>query len=146
MREIIFAFIGSVCPGILFNIDRKKLLWTGLSGTLGWMAYIWTYGITGKTVFSTFIGAVIVGLYSESMARILKSPATVFSISGMFPLVPGIGAYTTVQFIVENKLSNAAGKGIETVASAAAIAFGIMLVSAVFRIILRLRERPRGTI
>jgi uncharacterized membrane protein YjjB (DUF3815 family) len=141
MKEIIAAFFGSIFPGILFNIDRRKLLWTGLSGAIGWMAYAWMLDVTGKIIFSTFFGAIFVGLYSESMARIMKSPATLFSISGIFPLVPGIGAYETVQFMVESKLSQAANKGLETIASAAAIAFGIMLMSAVFRIVIRVRSR-----
>lgn len=141
MREILLAFLGSACPGILFNIERRKLMWTGLSGVIGWMVYIWFYGQTGKVIFSTFVGAVFVGLYSEIMARIQKSPATLFSISGIFPLVPGIGAYNTVQLVMENKLGEAAGKGIETVASAAAIAFGIMLMSAAYRIFFRFKAR-----
>lgn len=131
------AFIGSLCAGILFNVRRKNLIWVGLSGTAGWIAYSVLYKATGAIIVSTFVGAVAVGLFSESLARITKSPATVFSISGIFPLVPGIGAYTTVQYVVEDKLSQAAGKAIETVASAAAIAFGIMLIYAGFRIITR---------
>jgi len=141
MSEIVLAFAGSLCAGILFNVKKTNLIWTGLSGTLGWIAYSWLYGITGEIILPTFVGAVIVGLFSESAARILKSPVTVFSISGIFPLVPGIAAYNTVQYIVENRLADAAGKAIETLASAVAIAFGIMLVAAVFRFLRKLREK-----
>ena len=135
------AFFGSLCPAILFNVDRKKFLWIGLSGSFGWLLYSWAYKISGQVVLSTFVGAVAVGIYSEIAARTLKSPATIFSISGIFPLVPGIGAYNTVQFMVENRLTEAAVSAVETLSSAGSIALGIMLISAVFKGTKKLKER-----
>lgn len=137
----LLAFMGSLCPAVLFNADRKKFIWIGVSGSLGWLVYSHLFSITGQVILSTFAGALMVGIYSEVMARFLKSPATVFSVSGIFPLVPGIGAYQTVQLIVENHLSDAASKAIETVASAGSIALGIMLVSAFFRVTIKIKEK-----
>lgn len=131
--ELILAFVGSVCPGILFNVKKSNLVWIGFSGTFGWLAYSAVSKATGEVILSTFVGGVVVGLYSEIAARLFKSPATVFSVTGLFPLVPGIAAYNTVQFLVENKLAEAAAKALETIACAGAIAFGILLMSAVFR-------------
>lgn len=133
MLDLLLAFVGSLCAGILFNVKKRNLFLTGLSGLCGWLAFSLVYGLTHEIMLPTFLGAVAVGLFSESMARVTRSPATVFSISGIFPLVPGIAAYNAVQYIVENKLTEAAGKAVETVASAGALAFGIMLITAVFR-------------
>lgn len=143
MKEMILAFVGSLCPAVLFNVERNKTLWVGLSGTLGWMVYAGTLQSTQQVILCTFLGAVMVGFYSEFMARLLKCPATVFSVSGIFPLVPGIGGYQTAQMIVENRLADAAGKGIETLASAGAIAIGIMLMSAVFKVYTRMKRFAR---
>lgn len=143
MFEIFLAFLGSLCPAILFNVERKKFLWIGLSGSIGWLTFTGLNNTTGQLIFSTFLGAVAVGIYSEVMARILKAPATVFSVSGIFPLVPGIGAYETVQLIVENMLPQAASKAINTIASAGSIALGIMLVSAIFKASKRIRNSAR---
>lgn len=33
IKQIILAFFGSVFPVILFNIDRKKIIWTGFAGS-----------------------------------------------------------------------------------------------------------------
>jgi len=137
MEEIVLAFIASVCPGIMYNVTRRNLLWVGISGMLGWITYAWILEVTGNVVFSSFLGAIIVGLYSESVARILKAPAMVFSIPGIFPLVPGIAIYNSTQYISENKLLEAANTGIQAIACSAAIAFGILLVSAVFRLLKR---------
>ena len=134
MLELVLAFWGSLFPAILFNINKKYLFWVGLSGLAGWGIYMIAYNATGNVIMATFAGSCTVGFYSEIMARMFKTPASIFSVGGMFPLVPGIGAYNTVQLIVENSLSKAASKGIETVASAGVIALGIMLASVLFRI------------
>lgn len=141
MRELVLAFFGSLCPAMLFNVNKNRFFWVGLSGALGWIAYVWLNALTHQVILSTFAGALFVGLYSETMARIVKTPALVFSVSGIFPLVPGIGAYYTAQHIVANDLQAAASKGIETVASAGAIALGIMFMSAFFKVITRIKQR-----
>jgi uncharacterized membrane protein YjjB (DUF3815 family) len=133
MREIILAFIASICPGIMYNVTRRNLFWVGLSGMFGWITYNSMIEVTGNVVFSSFLGAIIVGLYSESVARFRKAPTTVFSIPGIFPLVPGIAIYNSTQYIAENNLLEAATTGIQAIACAAAIASGILLTSAVFR-------------
>jgi len=135
MEEIFLAFIASLCPGIMYNVARKNLLWVGLAGMFGWITYASMLEYSGNVVFSSFLGAVVVGLYSESVARLRKAPAMVFSIPGIFPLVPGIAIYNSTQYIAENNLSKAANTGIEAISCAGAIACGILMTSAVFRIV-----------
>lgn len=132
--EFLLAFVGSFCAGFLFNIKGSKLLWAGLSGMVGWIVYASVLTVTGQLFLSVFAGAVAVGVFSEIMARILKMPATVFSIPGIFPLVPGIAAYETIQFLLSDKMREAGGKMVETIAGAGAIAFGILLVTALFKL------------
>lgn len=140
MVELVLAFVGSLCAGVLFNVNKKNLLWIGLSGMCGWLVFAWMNVVAREAMLATFFGAVAVSLYSEIMARVLKSPATVFSVSGIFPIVPGIPAYNAVQYIVENRLPEAAAKVVQTMGSAGAIAFGILLVTAVFRFASRLKQ------
>jgi uncharacterized membrane protein YjjB (DUF3815 family) len=84
---------------------------------------------------ASFAGSFAVGIYSELMARKLKTPANQFSIPGIFPLVPGISAYNTIRYIVEQNENAAYSKGTLTIAVAGAIAFGIMLSSTTFRFV-----------
>lgn len=145
MRDVVLAFFGSLFPAILINVKKERFILVGLSGSLGWLAYAWMNSYTNQVVMSTFFGALIVGLFSEATARIVKTPALVFSVSGIFPLVPGIGAYYTVQYIVENRLQDAASKGIETIASAGSIALGIMFMSAIFKVITKIRRKIKNS-
>jgi uncharacterized membrane protein YjjB (DUF3815 family) len=135
MQMFLLAFLGSLCAGLVFNVRGRKLFFTGLSGVAGWMVYITLLGLTGHSILAIFAGAIAIGIYSESAARLLKSPSTIFSIPGIFPIVPGIAAYETIQRTVANDMAGAVGKLVETMAGAGAIAFGILLVTAAFRLI-----------
>lgn len=141
--QIVLAFGGSIFPAILFNIDRKKIGWAGLCGALGWVAYLIIYGESGSPIAASFVGALVVGVYSESMARKMKTPAFGFLIPGIFPLVPGFMAYTTLRFIVDNNLSLAFNKGVQTLAVGGAIGFGVMLSTAIFKFFTKLRNRRK---
>ncbi|WP_080974763.1 threonine/serine exporter family protein [Clostridium sporogenes] len=143
IKQIILAFFGSVFPVVLFNIDRKKIIWTGFAGSIGWTAYLIVYNYIYSPVMASFVGAFMVGLYSEFMARKLKTPAMQFSIPGIFPLVPGITAYYAINSIVEQNYSLAYSKGFQTVAVGGAIAFGIMLSSTTVRFITKITQAKR---
>lgn len=140
IKQILLAFLGSVFPVILFNIDRKKIIWAGFSGAFGWATYLITYNYNHSPVMASFAGAFIVGVYSEFMARKLKTPTIQFSVPGIFPLVPGITAYNTISYIVEQNYSAAYSRGMQTIAVGGAIGFGIMLSSATFRFITKITK------
>ncbi|OGO78917.1 MAG: hypothetical protein A2Y23_00230 [Clostridiales bacterium GWB2_37_7] len=135
MKEIVLAFIGSYGPAILFNIERKNLIWAGLCGAIGWTAYRSVLDLSGSSIFAVFTAAIVISIISEVMAKILKTPSTVFYIPSLFPIVPGISAYYTVLYIIDKKIVEATNKGLETLGSAGAIAFGILLISTIFRYI-----------
>lgn len=138
MLQVWYSFVMSIGFGFLFNIQRRKIVWAGLSGAIGWMVYLICRRYAVDVIVSTLVGGIAVGLYSEVMARAIKTPATVISIIGIVPLVPGIPSYLTVKYLVERNFSMAASKAIETIGCAGAIAFGIMLSTGMVQMITRL--------
>jgi len=135
MNGVILAFLGSFCPALLFNIEKNKLIWAGICGATGWTVYESIYSFSGSKIYAAFIASAVISLLSEVMAKLLKTPATVFNVPSLFPIVPGVSAYNTILHIIESNLAAAAYKGIETLGIAGAIAFGIILVSTIFRYI-----------
>jgi uncharacterized membrane protein YjjB (DUF3815 family) len=129
---ITLAFVGSIFPVILFNIDRRKIIFAGIGGALGWIVYSLVLSKTTSEVIASFFGALAVNAYSELMARIKKTPASMFYVPGIFPLVLGITAYSTVTYLVQKDFSSAQSTGILMLGIAGAIGFGIMLSSAFF--------------
>lgn len=67
-------------------------------------------------------------LFSRIAAVRMGCPATVFLISGIFPLVPGAGIYWTAYYFVEGQLRSALYSGFDAVKAAFAIVLGIVFV------------------
>ncbi|HHW23633.1 MAG TPA: threonine/serine exporter [Clostridiaceae bacterium] len=142
LKSFILAFAGSVAPAMVLNIEKRLLHWAGLCGALGYCIALAVNPFSDSlSVAQIFTGTVAVGLYSELMARRLKSPATVFCIPGIIPLVPGVSAYQTMQSLVANNIQEASAYAVNTIFKAFAIAFGIMIVSAVFRFLGKIRKK-----
>ena len=79
--------------------------------------------------------AVTVAIFSEIMARVFKTPSTVFLIVGILPMVPGGGIYYTMKYCIEGNMDMFVSKLITTLGVAGAIAVGVSLVSSIVRII-----------
>ena len=85
------------------------------------------------TVFATFIATMVVVLGSRIFAVVRKCPITVFLISGIFPLVPGFGVYSTAYYFVTNNLDEATEWGIYSLKIAFAIVLGIVFIVSIPR-------------
>lgn len=142
LKSFAVAFLGSIAPAIILNIERRLLHWAGLGGAFGYCIALAVNPSSGSPgIAQIFVGTVIVGFYSEFLARRLKAPATVFCIPGIIPLVPGVSAYQTMQSLVSNNIQEASALAVNTIFKAFTIAFGIMIVSAVFKFIGNIRKK-----
>ncbi len=128
--EMIVAFFATAAFAILFNVPQKQWLYSGVTGSVGWLFYrIFSapYGV----VIATFIAVLILTLLSRIFSVVRKAPVTLFLVAGIFPLVPGVGIYYTSYYFIMGELANATDKGIETLKLAIAIALGIMCVLSI---------------
>ncbi|WP_394282593.1 threonine/serine exporter family protein [Frisingicoccus sp.] len=128
--EFCVAFFATAAFAVLFNVPKKQWIFAGITGGIGWIFYQIFLHLIG-TVIATFVAVLVITLLSRSFAVIRKAPVTVFLISGIFPLVPGVGIYYTAYYFIMNNLSLAGEKGIETIKIAIAIALGIMFILSI---------------
>lgn len=136
LLDLTYAFLGSLGFCVLFNIRGKNLFAASIGGALGWFVYelIPLLGMS-STNNAIFIATIVISIYSEIMARILKQPVTVFVIASMIPLVPGSGMYYTTFEAVQGNVDRAVAYGLKTLYDAGTIAIGIILVSTIARIL-----------
>jgi len=143
--QMILAFFSSLGFSIVFRVKYNRLPFTALGGLVCWGTYLFAARLTGDVFLMNLAAAVAASLYSEIMARILKTPATVFVITSIIPMVPGGGLYYTMQNMVMGNSALAVEYGRTTAAIAGAIAFGLLLVTALMhvekRLITQLRKR-----
>ncbi|AGB41437.1 hypothetical protein Halha_1496 [Halobacteroides halobius DSM 5150] len=130
LLELIANFILVLGYGIAFQAPKKSLFLLGLTGTFSWAGLLISQTLTNNLILASFIGAIIVGICGEVFARIKKLPATVFVISGILPLVPGVPAYRTMLYLINQKYIAGVEAGVNTLMIAGAISFGIAIVGA----------------
>ena len=128
------AFAASFVFCVILNVKDKKIAFVASIGAaLGWLVYLVAgnfVGIVGKNL----LAAITAALFAEIVARKLKTPATIFIIVGILPMVPGGGIYYTMEYCINGNNEMFLTKGMETLAVAGAIAVGVSLASALYRI------------
>ena len=141
--QIITGFLGSFAFALLFHIRGKKLVFAALGGFLSWMLFVLLKFVTENEPIRYFLVAVLVSVYAEILARLLKTPTTTFVISSLIPLIPGGSLYYTMSTMLEGVNDAFLARAIYTVELTAALALGIVLSGAVARMVVAVRLRSK---
>ena len=134
LQAFFFAFLATVAFGILFQGPKRILVQSGVIGAAGWLLFI-----TLKSVFAihsftaNFLASLVVALLSEIAARVFRQPVTVFNVPAAIPLVPGLGMYQGMHYILNGDLPYGTEVLTGAALDACAIAIGLMMISGAFR-------------
>ena len=142
MNEIIYqrlmSFFACVCFSVVFQVKGKHIFFAGFGGLISWLIYLLAATpFPDSDIPRYFIATVIITIYSEICARVLRSPVTVFLAISLLPLVPGNGIYQTMVYCIKGDSVMALRQCIFTVGIAGALAIGIVVVSSIVQLILR---------
>lgn len=139
--QFIFAFLSTTGFAVFFNIPKDSVIKSSFCGAIGWVLYIISTELFSSRIGATLIAAITVGLVGEFMAKNYKKPATIFTIPGIIPLVPGAGMYYTMLSIIDKNFIGAAESGTEAIFTAIAIAIGIIVSSSFSRALIKYRTK-----
>lgn len=135
--QVVAAFFGSLGFAMLFHI-RSRRMWLGaLGGMAVWIVYLFTGLFTQNVFFGFALASMAATCYGEWMARKEKTPATLFLVPAVIPLIPGGSLYDTMYCAVNGDYSGFVSTGLHTLTMAAAIAIGILVASSVIQIWLK---------
>lgn len=143
LLQILGAFISCVGFAIIYRTKKNRLFLSGLSAAVGWAACCIVQTQTESVFTIYFIGAAVVTLFSEVMARITKAPATIYLVPGLLPMVPGGSLYYTTYALVTGNRQDAGFFGTKTALAAIGIAFGLVVVSVVMHYYNEFKWRKR---
>lgn len=141
--QLIAAFLGSLGFAVLFNIRGKKLFFSTFGGFLAWGVYLIAAHFSNNPYLCGFISSVMLTLYAECMARIHKTPVTVFLVSAAIPLIPGAALYRSMNCMMQKDWHGFAQESIYTLLFAASMSAGITFTTTIFRMIWKRRHRQR---
>lgn len=133
MSKVPLIFLATLALGVRFNIPRTAL-W--VSATIASLSFVVVEFLRQAGAYdpeSAFVGAFLVAMSSEILARVLKVPSPVLSIPAVIPMVPGSVAYRAVIQLVRGEGVAAMSIGTRVVLTSVAIASGILLAGAIAR-------------
>ena len=132
--QVIGAFLAVVSLATVLNVPKCYLVYDGIAAAAGWLVYILAmkYGIA-ETI-TMFISTVVIALMSHIFARMFKAPVTVFLVPGILPIVPGVGMYRIMYYLVIGNNEVAMRYLSQTLQLAGMIALAIFTVDSVFRL------------
>ncbi len=124
-----FACMAAACFfGLILHQPKSTLHFTALIGLLGYAVFT----LTGGGLLAYFLSGLTVGVLCELTARMAQRTTTLFLISAIIPLVPGLGLYRSMMALSEQDYRSALAIGIETLAGIGAIALALTVATALF--------------
>ena len=123
--QIIMAGIGTLGFSIYFRVSEKNVAASTVGGAVGFAFYLLIY------------------LYSELCARILKAPSNVFLVPGIIPLLPGGALYYTMYGIVNSNSKMLYRNGIDTVIMTVGIATGIVVGTVTINYLIKFEKNVK---
>ena len=109
---------------IVLNVQRSMLLPSGILGMVVWLIYFLLKDPT-NVIVATFIAAIIGSCISQILSILYKTPAVVFILAILAPLVPGYLTYRTTAFFVIGDYSQAIASTTLVVMLALVISIGM---------------------
>lgn len=140
IEQVIVALVASLGFAIIFNIRGRKLIFATIGGGLSWFCYLYLTNSGISVILSLFISSIIFSIYSEICARYLKTPVTTIVVCALIPLVPGAGMYNTMYETILGNIKGAVELGLNTLASAGALALGVIFVSTITRQVTNIKK------
>ena len=134
--EIVSAFLAVYFFTMLLEIPKKYGILCGVAGGVNWWVYLLVYEWTSSSMVAAFFASLAVAILSQVLARIQKTPVTVFLVAGILPTVPGAAIYRSVYYFIRNNSSQCNYYLLQTIQIAGAIAMAIFITDSLARMFL----------
>ena len=128
--QLISAFVGSIGFCIIYHMRYKLLIPAAVGSVICWAVYLVASRFMGGIFWSSLTASAVAALYAETLARIVKAPATIFLLPAIIPMVPGSTLYYTMNCAVRGDWEQARAFAADTGMFALGIALGICIVWA----------------
>ena len=134
LLPLLWAAGGTVGFALLFDCKLRDVPLAAVGAVLGWGVYSLALEAgSPKTAF--FAAALVIGLWAEIVAVVVRRPASIYIVCAILPIVPGSGMYQTMLESVNGDLPGSLQAGFETLMAAGAIAAGLAVSSAISRLL-----------
>ncbi len=133
------AYLTAACTAallgiaVIFDVPPKKLLWAMVGSIISCVLMLIgdKYGL--DPLITNMIATAVPCVYCEIMARVLKTPTTIFMIPSLLPLVPGSRLYYTMFYLFSGEQALFLENMLIAVKICTGIAVAIIVVTGAMR-------------
>lgn len=133
--QVVTALLGSVGFAFFLKMKGRQAVLAGVGGAATWLIYLLCQQQIEGYFIPYFIASLFVAIYAEIMARVNRSPATIFLTAAAVPLIPGGSLYYTMAGLVNREQQLFAQSGENALTMALAIALGFVSIAILTRYI-----------
>ena len=94
------AGLGTIAFALMFRVRKQHFVDCGVLGTITWFAYMICIRIWNNEAIAVFVSGFAAVLASRVLAVLRRCPATVFLMTSLIPLLPGISLYRTIYYLL----------------------------------------------
>ena len=135
LRAVLGAFFGTVGFAMLVHTPRRAWLASGLIAAFSYLVYWGLVRFGFSDPASIFAGSLFGSLAGQLCARRMKIIGTVFLMSAVVPVVPGLGLYRMMAALGRRQLAAGAMTGLQAMITIAMIALGLGAGAFIDRVI-----------
>ena len=135
LLQLLAGTVACVGFALWFNVRGRKVLFCAIGTFLTTGMYLLVFHFIPDLFVATLAAAVCCGLFAQIMARVNRTPATIFSTVCILTLIPGSSLYYAMHGIVTSNPEFALKKAVELGLVCFGIVLGYMIVEVVNRFI-----------
>ena len=133
--SMLTAVISTAGFGLFFRIKPNRIPFAALGGLIAWSIKNAAAYAGLQIFFAAFMATAALVVYSEIMARVLKTPANII-------LIPGQQLYYTMQSVIEGDLRSAYTFGVPVLQNILGIGVGILIAMFFCYKIIEIKYKP----
>ena len=125
LRAVFGAFVGAAGFAMLVHVPGRAWFMSGVIASFSYLLYWFMTYLGLADPMSIFIGSLFGSLAGLLCARKMKIIGTVYLMSAVVPVVPGLGLYRMMAALGRQQLAAGAMTGLQAMITVAMIALGL---------------------
>jgi uncharacterized membrane protein YjjB (DUF3815 family) len=134
IREFLLAGVATLGLGLMFNVPPRALLACCITGGIGRVVRLLCMSAGISIEAGSFIGAMAVGVTGYWFARICRMPRTIFTVTGVIPMAPGVPAFSGMIAFASGEINAGITASVQAILIGGGLALGLTTVRVLTRI------------
>ncbi|MFA7547135.1 MAG: threonine/serine exporter [Candidatus Cloacimonetes bacterium] len=141
LMQFCWAFLSISGFCVRVNLRGFKIFFIAIAAGLDWAVYLIFLYYTRSVLLSVFVATTLVAVYCEIVARLCKTPVSVFVTCAIIPLVPGRSLFYAMQAYISADRALASNHIADVLLIAGTISIAIAIVASITNLSMRLMNR-----